>query len=102
MSLYKSREGILYNSYDNFVGQVGFYDGTEDEPGKHIYPVQVRPWNIGPIDQCKICSFILNTDKSERIVDTTWLCPANNAAVSTNPSTYDVDPAANSKLFSTN
>ena len=43
MSLYKSREGILYNSYDNFVGQVGFYDGTEDEPGKHIYPVQVRP-----------------------------------------------------------
>ena len=45
MSLYESREGILYNSYDNFVGKVGFYDGTEDEiqPGKHIYPVQVRP-----------------------------------------------------------
>lgn len=31
MSLYASAEGVLYRSYDNYIGQAGFYDGTEQE-----------------------------------------------------------------------
>ncbi len=30
MSLYASAEGVLYRSYDTFVGNTGFYDGNDD------------------------------------------------------------------------
>jgi hypothetical protein len=30
MSLYASAEGVLYRSYDTFVGKTGFYHGNDD------------------------------------------------------------------------
>jgi hypothetical protein len=30
MSLYASAEGVLYRSYDTFVGNTGLYDGNDD------------------------------------------------------------------------
>jgi hypothetical protein len=34
VNLYASREGALYQSYDNFAGVQGFYDPTQEAPAQ--------------------------------------------------------------------
>jgi hypothetical protein len=36
VNLYASREGALYQSYDNFAGVQGFYDPSQEAPAQPV------------------------------------------------------------------
>ena len=42
-SIYASREGALYQSYDNYAGASGFYDPAQDMPPQQLMNTSGTP-----------------------------------------------------------